>query len=178
MTVYISKLGKISNYLVYFVIYDIIVFEVRGAFMDNRKLINELLVELFNHILLLEERNLKARGLKNLTITEVHIIEAIKKVPVPSMSEVANKLMVTVGTLSTSINRLVQKGFVKSERSDKDRRVVLLYLTEKGEEAFRIHESFHEKMVNKILEKSHINEDELLRSSLQKLLEFFNELKI
>lgn|SRR5690554_2784005 len=144
----------------------------------NRKLLNTLLVELFNHILLLEERNLKTRGLKNLTMTEVHIIEAIKKVEYPSMGEVAAKLMVTIGTLSTSINRLVQKGYVKSTRSEKDRRVVLLSLTEKGEEVFQIHESFHEKMINKVLEHSHLNDDELLISSLHKLLEFFNELKI
>lgn len=146
--------------------------------MDNKKLLNNLLVELFNHILLLEERNLKTRGLKNITMTEVHIIEAIKKVKYPSMSEVAAKLMVTIGTLSTSINRLVQKGYVINKRSEKDRRVVLLSLTKKGEEVFEIHESFHEKMINKLLEHSHLNEDELLIQSLHKLMEFFNQLKI
>jgi len=146
--------------------------------LDNKKLLNSLLVELFNHILLLEERNLKTRGLKNLTITEVHIIEAIKKVENPSMGEVAAKLMVTIGTLSTSINRLVQKGYVINRRSEKDRRVVLLSLTDKGEAAFKIHESFHEKMINKVLETSHLNEDKILIESLHKLLEFFKQLKI
>ena len=99
---------------------------------DNRQLLNELLVELFNYILLLEERNLKKNGLKGLSINEVHIIEAIKKTETPSMSEVANRLMITPSTLSTSVNRLIQKGFVKSERSKEDRRVVLLSLTEKA----------------------------------------------
>lgn len=146
--------------------------------MDNRKLLNQVLVELFNYILLIEERNLKKRGLKNLSITEVHIIEAIKKVEYPSMSEVASRLMVTVGTLSTSVNRLVQKGYVKSERSDRDRRVVLVSLTDSGEEAYEIHEQFHEKMINRVLEKSHVNEDELLLNSLKKLLEFFETLKL
>ncbi len=146
--------------------------------MDKRKLINKILVELFNHILLLEERNLKTHGLKNLTITEVHVIEAINKVEYPSMGDVAAKLMVTIGTLSTTVNRLVQKGYVKNERSEKDRRVVLLSLTKKGEEAFNIHETFHEKMIDKVLERSHLKDDELLANSLYKLLEFFNELKI
>lgn len=146
--------------------------------MDNRKLLNDLLVELFNHILLLEERNIKTHGLKNLTMTEVHIIEAIKKVDNPSMGEVAAKLMVTIGTLSISVNRLVKKGYVKSSRSEKDRRVVLLSLTEKGEEVFKIHESFHDKMINKLLYKSSLKDDELLINSLHNLLAFFNELKI
>ncbi|MDF2699347.1 MAG: MarR family transcriptional regulator [Haloplasmataceae bacterium] len=144
----------------------------------NRVLLNEILVELFNHILLLEERNLKKNGLTNLSITEIHIIEAIMKVNNPSMSDVAAKLMVTVGTLSTSVNRLVQKGYVNSIRSEQDRRVVILSLPEKGKEAFEIHEAFHEKMINKLLEKSHINEDQLLTDSLMKLMEFFDQLKI
>ncbi|QVK19552.1 MarR family transcriptional regulator [Mycoplasmatota bacterium] len=146
--------------------------------VDNRKLINQILVELFNHILLLEERNLKTHELKNLSITEVHIIEAVKKVDSPSMGEVASKLMVTVGTLSTSVNRLVQKGYIKNQRSEKDRRVVYLSLTEKGEEAYNIHEAFHDKMISKILSRTSVNDDELLLSSLRKLLDFFESLKI
>ncbi len=146
--------------------------------MDKRQLLNQLLVDLFNHILLLEERNIKNRGLKNLSITEVHIIEAVNKAEHPSMGEVASRLMVTVGTLSTSVNRLIQKGYITSKRSDKDRRVVLLSLTEKGKEAYQIHESFHDKMINKVLEKSHLKDDELLISSLEKLLQFFESLKI
>lgn len=144
--------------------------------MDNRKLLNELLVELFNYILLLEERNLKVHGLKKLSITEIHIIEAIQKVKVPSMTEVAQKLMVTVGTLSTSVNRLIQKGFVTSRRSEQDRRVVLLSLTQKGEEALKIHDDFHEKMIDNILENTKFNEDELLINSLQKLMDFFKSI--
>lgn len=144
--------------------------------MDNRKLLNELLVELFNYILLLEERNLKVHGLKKLSITEIHIIEAIHKVKVPSMTEVAQKLMVTVGTLSTSVNRLIQKGFVTSRRSEQDRRVVLLSLTQKGEAALKIHDDFHEKMIDNILENTKFNEDELLINSLQKLMDFFKSI--
>lgn len=144
----------------------------------NRQLLNDLLVELFNHILLLEERNLKNNGLKNVSINEVHIIEAIEKAEVPSMSEVANRLMITPGTLSTSVNRLIQKGYVKSERSTQDRRVVLLSLTDKGQEVFQIHEDFHKKMINRILSTTNFNEDELLIQSLENLMEFFKQLKL
>lgn len=94
------------------------------------------------------------------------------------MSEVANRLMITPSTLSTSVNRLIQKGFVKSERSKEDRRVVLLSLTEKGQEAFRIHEEFHKKMINQILIQTNFNEDELLIQSLKNLMEFFKQLKL
>jgi DNA-binding MarR family transcriptional regulator len=146
--------------------------------MDDHKILNELLVELFNYILLLEERNLKKNGLNKLSITEIHIIEAVAKVESPSMSEVANKLMVTPGTLSTSVNKLIQKGYLQSERSEQDRRVVLLSLTEKGLEAFQIHESFHEKMISKILKNTEFKDDLVLKNSLMKLMDFFKSLQL
>lgn len=145
---------------------------------NNKKILNELLVELFNYILLLEERNLKTHGLNKLSITEIHIIEAIRKVEYPSMSEVASKLMVTVGTLSTSVNRLIQKGYVTSKRNEEDRRVVLLSLSDKGKEAFGIHETFHQDMINKILKNTKSNDDELLYTSLDKIMKFFKSLNI
>lgn len=46
--------------------------------METKKVLNELLVDLFYHILRLEEKNLKDNGV-NLSMTEVHAIEAIKK---------------------------------------------------------------------------------------------------
>jgi DNA-binding MarR family transcriptional regulator len=146
--------------------------------MDKRKLLNDLLVELFNYILLLEEKNLKVHGMTKISITEIHIIEAISKVNVPSMSEVAQKLMVTVGTLSTSVNKLVQKGMVIATRSEIDRRVVLLSLSDKGKEALEIHNEFHEKMINKILSDTKISQDELLIDSLKNLMDFFKSLTV
>ncbi len=46
-------------------------------------------------------------------------------------SDVARTLMVTLGTVTTSLNNLERKGYVERIRSTKDRRVVHLYLTKK-----------------------------------------------
>ena len=43
---------------------------------DTRHTLNELLVDLFNYILLIEEKNLRDQGVK-LSMTEVHILEAV-----------------------------------------------------------------------------------------------------
>ncbi|ERJ12998.1 NADH dehydrogenase I subunit C-D protein [Haloplasma contractile SSD-17B] len=146
--------------------------------LDSKQVLNELLVDLFNHILLLEERNLKNNDLKDLSMTEIHVIESIGKSDYKSMSEVAKRLMITVGTLTISVNRLVQKGYVSRQRSEKDRRVVLVDLTEKGQDAFEIHEDFHKKMIEKILKNTKIAEDELLIGSLQNVIEFFDQFKV
>lgn len=94
--------------------------------------INSLLVDVFNDILVIEESELKKSRFNDLSITEMHTIEAIGMYKKKTTSEVAKELSITVGTLTIAINRLVKKGYVERIRSEDDRRVVKLSLTKKG----------------------------------------------
>ena len=144
--------------------------------MDKSTLvINELLVQLFNDVLQIEEQSLKNGVLSELSITEVHTIEAIGMYTERTMSEVAQKLKITVSTLTTAVNKLIKKGYVERKRIEEDRRVVLVKLTKKGKLAYRIHEKFHREMVNTAIDGLNLEEEELLISSLNKINEFFKE---
>ncbi len=144
--------------------------------MDKRRTeINELLVQLFNDVLQIEEHSLKTGPISELSITEVHTIEAIGMYTEKNMSEVAQSLKITVGTLTTAINKLIKKGYVERKRIEEDRRVVLIKLTKKGKLAFRIHARFHEEMVNTSIDGLDDNEEEILVSSLNKINNFFKE---
>lgn len=138
-------------------------------------MINELLVQLFNDVLQIEEQSLKSGVLSELSITEVHTIEAIGMYTERTMSEVAQKLKITVSTLTTAVNKLIKKGYVERKRIEEDRRVVLVELTKKGKLAYRIHEKFHREMVNTAIDGLNLEEEELLISSLNKINEFFKE---
>ena len=105
----------------------------------SRKVVNDLLTDVFNQILILEERNLTEHDAVDVTMTEIHVIEAIRKCEPATMGTVSKRLMITMGTLTTSVNRLVEKGYVTRKRDVNDRRVVLLDLTEKGQKVFEIH---------------------------------------
>ncbi|MGN0145082.1 MAG: MarR family winged helix-turn-helix transcriptional regulator [Clostridium sp.] len=135
--------------------------------------INELLVELFNDILQIEEHSLKNGPISDLSITEIHTLEAIGMYSEKSMSEVAQSLKITVGTLTTAINKLIKKGYVERKRIEEDRRVVLIKLTKKGKLAYRLHDKFHKDMVNTAVEGLDDNEEEILMNSLKKLNKFF-----
>jgi DNA-binding MarR family transcriptional regulator len=144
--------------------------------MDKSTLvINELLVQLFNDVLQIEEQSLKNGVLSELSITEVHTIEAIGMYTERTMSEVAQKLKITVSTLTTAVNKLIKKGYVERKRIEEDRRVVLVKLTKKGKLAYRIHEKFHRDMINTAIDGLNLQEEELLISSLNKINEFFKE---
>jgi DNA-binding MarR family transcriptional regulator len=138
-------------------------------------MINELLVQLFNDVLQIEEQSLKNGVFSDISITEVHTIEVIGLYNERTMSEVAQKLKITVSTLTTAINKLIKKGYVERKRIEEDRRVVLVKLTRKGKLAYRLHQRFHKRMINNAIEGLNLEEEKILLSSLNKLNDFFKE---
>ena len=140
----------------------------------GKKILNELLVQLFNDILQIEEKSLKNGPLSDLSVTELHTIEAIGMYKERTMTEVAQDLKITVGTLTTAINKLIKKGYVDRKRIEEDR-IVLIHLTKKGKLAYRIHEKFHNDMINETISGLREDEEEILISSLERLNVFFKE---
>lgn len=142
---------------------------------EIERVLNRLLVQLFGDILKIEEKSLQEGELIDLSVTEIHIIEAIGVDIGRTMSEVANDLRVTVGTLTTAINRLIKKGYVERKRIEQDRRVVLINLTEKGGLAHEQHAKFHDEMIRGAIDGMSIDEELVLISSLDKINKFFEE---
>ena len=143
--------------------------------MDAYKSINNLIVHLFSDILKLEENAVITEEFKDLTNNDMHIIEAVGLGEGSNMSMIARKLGITVGSLTTSMNSLVNKKYVVRERSEADRRIVYIRLTPKGEKAYRHHEEFHKKMVESVVEKLSEEEVKALSKALDGLVEFFQE---
>ncbi|MBP1745290.1 MAG: MarR family transcriptional regulator [Firmicutes bacterium] len=137
--------------------------------------LNELFVRTFNDILSIEQKALQAGVFKDLSVTEIHTIEAIGMYGTKTMSEVAGIIGITVGTLTTAINHLVRKEYVIRKKSEEDRRVVQISLTRKGKLAYRVHEKFHADMVQAIIAELTPEEEEVLIKSLDKLNSFFKK---
>ena len=143
----------------------------------NLETVNDYLVSVFNDILTIEETELKKSQFNDLSITEMHTIEAIGMYKKKTSSEVAKELSITVGTLTVAINNLVKKGYVERLRSEDDRRVVKLGLTKKGKLLFRVHQHFHREMVKNILKGMEQEEEQALLRALKNLHDFLQEYK-
>lgn len=144
--------------------------------MRKEEVLNNLLVMLFNDIMDMENKALITGSLKEISINDVHIIDAIGLREPKNMSTVAKAMSVTVGTLTTAINNLVKKGYVSRVRSAEDKRVVLLSLTDKGIAAYRKHDAFHRKMVQTVMDGLQDDELEVLVSAMEKLQRYFKEI--
>ena len=141
--------------------------------MDAYESINKILVHLFNDIWGLEEKAVITEEFKDLTNNDMHIIEAVGLGDGNNMSTIAKKLGITVGSLTTSMNSLVNKKYAVRHRSEEDRRIVNIKLTEKGEKAYYHHAEFHRKMVEAVFETLDEEEIPVLTKALDNLYHFF-----
>lgn len=145
--------------------------------MDIKETLNRLFVELFRDINNIEERQIKTGEFKNLTLNDMHVINAIGTEKAKNMSSVAKSLSVTMGTLTIAVNGLVKKGYVERVRSEEDRRVVLISLSAKGRKAYARHEKFHRELIDAVASRLSKEEQEILSQSLDDLHTFFLEQK-
>ena len=132
--------------------------------MDAYNTINDILVHLFNEIWELEKKAIITEEFKDITNNDMHIIEAIGVSGKTTMSVVAKKMKITAGSLTTAVMRA---------RGEEDRRVVYIWLTEKGEKAYYHHEEFHREMTNAVLNRLDEKEIPVLMKTLDGLSEFF-----
>ena len=143
--------------------------------MDISHTLNEVLVKLFRDINTLEERAMRTEEYRDVTTNDMHVMEAIGPDGAKNMTRVAKELEVTTGTLTISVNSLVKKGYVDRSRSEEDRRVVLISLSNKGKKAYLHHRRFHEEMISAILAELSEEEQRVLEQALFKLTRFFRE---
>ncbi len=143
--------------------------------MEIKQRLNEVLVKLFRNVNNVEEQAMKTEEYKDVTTNDMHVIEAIGMDCPRNMTAVAKTLGVTTGTLTISVNSLVKKGLVERSRSEEDRRVVLVSLSEKGEKAYIHHQKFHEEMIEAVVARLSDGEKHALEKALGNLNDFFTE---
>ena len=133
--------------------------------MDYDK-INGYLVDIFNNVVIIEEASLKNSKFNDISLKEMHTIDVIGTHPDTTPSAVARELMLTLGTVTTSLNKLEKKGYIIRTRSSVDRRLV-----------YRLHRRFHKSMVKTITEGFNDEELKVMSKGLENLHAFLEELK-
>ncbi|MFI3229962.1 MAG: MarR family transcriptional regulator [bacterium] len=135
---------------------------------------NILMLEVLNDIVKLEEVFLKKNKFNDISIKELRTIEAINTSTIRNMGNIAKKLGITVGTLTVCITNLEKKGYVRREKSLKDRRIVNIKLTEKSKIMLKSHRKFREDIMIDVLINLTNQEKEVLSNSLNSLREVLN----
>lgn len=141
---------------------------------DREQRMADSLVSIFEKVLVAEEKSLQKDYFNNLSLAEMHTLDAIGPYESRTMTETAQILGVTVGTLTVSVDRLVKKGYVDRCRDEKDRRVVRISLTREGKLAARMHGKFHKVLAKHILEPYTDKEQDMLLDLVADVEDYLN----
>ena len=140
--------------------------------MDNlEEILIELLSKAYLKIIYSEEKILKDMIGDTLSIKEFHTLEVIysaMQTKTNTASNVASNLGITLGTCTTNIDRLIQKGLVHKVKKDDDRRVVYIELTEKGVQTHLKHIAMHKKVITNAISKLSMSEKVALMNAINK----------
>ncbi|AGL00396.1 MarR family winged helix-turn-helix transcriptional regulator [Desulfoscipio gibsoniae] len=105
----------------------------------------------------------------DLSVSEAHAIEVLGQYGKMNMKSLAQKLGVTTGTTTVTVDRLEKKDYARRESSREDRRVNLIVLTDKGMKAFEEHHQYHLCLTEQMLSTLSDAEIEQLLNTLKKI---------
>ncbi len=141
---------------------------------SNYLAIDELFINLFNKFSFIEEKWIYDNKF-NLTNNEVRIINKIGTIKILSFGALAHSLKITPGTLTVAVNRLVKKEYIDKLKNEKDKRVIFLSLTDKGENIFYQHRNFRHNLIKNTLMKLENKDTRVVISLLKELDEKFTQ---
>lgn len=139
--------------------------------------LNEVIVDTYRSILRVEENILKRSDQTDLSISEIHMLEAVGKGKDRrrTISELAEVLNITLPSVTVAINKLMKKGYVEKVRGEEDGRIVYVSLTRQGRRIDSAHRYFHESMVRNIIRDMTESEMQALYKGVMKLDTFLKE---
>jgi len=109
----------------------------------------------------------------DLTPNQMHAIEIIGHEKSLRMKELAERLGVTTGTLTVTVDRLEQKGLIERQPHETDRRSYRVALTASGKKHFKKHHEFHVKLTEEIISVLTPEEFECFNAVLGKVVKQF-----
>lgn len=142
--------------------------------------LNKLLKSTYNTINDLEEKKIKKNKHLNLTIGELHLMEAVSEYEQEggaTITDLSNDMNYTLSAATISVNGLVKKGYLSKKQDSEDKRSVRIILTEQGEKINQVHVYIHKRLMRDLSKELDDKELEILMKSLKKIKGFFENLK-
>lgn len=138
---------------------------------QTKEILNGLIVELFYFVLAIEEKNLKDKGVE-LAMSEIHLLEMVYHAKNNTVTSIAESMLITKATFSINASRLIKKGYLVKTKDELDKRIVRINVTEKAMDILKIHDEFHESLMDVALEGFNLEDSQLLTKSFDSLLNY------
>lgn len=107
--------------------------EDNNKFTDQVIRFHQEIVELIKKYQFRDRNKMVCCGL---SVSQCYIIETLKRYGALNMNQLAEKMHLSISTITRVIEPLVKKGFVKREEDPDDRRVRYISITKEGQAVF------------------------------------------
>lgn len=105
-----------------------------------------------------------------ITGPQLYLLEILNEFGPTKMSDIAERLQITVGAVTLQADRSINAGLIIRERSTTDRRVVLLSITDEGRELVSKARQMRKGIMKKHFDRLSSDELEQLGKLYQKML--------
>ncbi|MEI6896570.1 MAG: MarR family transcriptional regulator [Psychromonas sp.] len=133
---------------------------------SNHHQLNHALIELYEKLYYWELAIIKGKGLSLPLIHAVEILGAFGAMP---MKKLADKIGITMGTLTVQVDKMVSADLVSRIPHQTDRRSILVQLTAQGEQLFAEHDALHLQLIQGLTTSFEADEIQVLTKLLTKI---------
>ncbi|MHC1786971.1 MAG: MarR family winged helix-turn-helix transcriptional regulator [Christensenellales bacterium] len=141
---------------------------------DTRKQLNRFLVDIFHNVLRREGQYLREAGYGDLSISEMHVIEACMSGE-QGAKGIADLLQITPGSLTAAVKVLEKKGYLRRDRDPDDQRRIHIIPTAQALNAEAAHRRIHEQLIDEVLHQLSDGEAQLLLAALRGVTLYFGD---
>ncbi len=127
--------------------------------------LNEGLLEFYDHITSWESSVIQSSHLK---ISDTHAIEILGHYGRMNMKDLSERLGVTTGTTTVTVDRLERGGYACRKRAPNDRRSYIIELTENGNNEYLAHHRHHLSLAGDLVSVLGIEDAKLFTKFLRK----------
>lgn len=145
---------------------------------DNGILTAELhdtITRIIHRAVLIENRPVDLGLGDRISASEIHLIDTAGRFPGENLSSIASRLGVTKGAVSQMVQKLEKKGYMNRIQEEGNRKNICLELTEKGNDVFLWHKTFHSRLSQELSHKiSRFSHEDLVRAT--QILNIYEEM--
>lgn len=111
--------------------------------MKESYVLTDILTVLTTKIVKIEEKILTKSSFSALTRKQMCYLEVVSNLNNPTSSELANELNLSKPSITAIVDKFEEMGFIRKVKSDEDRRVSHIHMTEAGKNIEKIHSKIH-----------------------------------
>jgi DNA-binding MarR family transcriptional regulator len=132
--------------------------------------LNKSMTEFYDKMSSWEQSVVKETGY---SLAQIHTIEVLGAHGALRMKQLAKQLGITTGTLTVQVDKLVNLGLMVRCPHPEDRRVIVVKLTEEGDQIHRQHNQLHLELMHDITGELSSEQVTLLTNCLNKMNQEF-----